>query len=153
MTAMDARRRFLLFLAGALLSGPGFAAAPPKKKAPAPKPETKTRVVIQVSDSDSKRWNLALTTAKTLQSEYGEEKIDVAIVALGAGVNMLKDDADVSNRVQSAIARKIFIIACHSSMSALNVTEDNLGRNIFVVPSGAAEIVKRQRDGWIYLRP
>ncbi len=150
---MHSRRRLLLLLAGAFVSGPVLAAAPPKKKTPQPKPEPKTRVVIQVSDSDSKRWNLALTTAKTLQSEYGEEKIDVAIVALGPGVNMLKDDADVSNRVQTAIARKIFIIACQSSMSALNVSADNLGRNVFVVPSGAAEIVKRQRDGWTYLRP
>ncbi len=153
MNEMDARRRLLLLLAGAFLSGPALAAAPPKKKTPQPKPEPKTRVVIQVSEGDSKRWNLVLTTAKTLQSEYGEEKIDVAIVALGPGVNMLKDDADVSNRVQTAIARKIFIIACHSSMSALNVSADNLARNVFVVPSGAAEIVKRQRDGWIYLRP
>jgi hypothetical protein len=139
------RRRFLLLLTGAVLILPGSVpAATIRKKTPPPK--AKERVVIQVSDSDSKRWNLALTTAKTLQSEYGEDKIDVAIIAMGPGVNMAKDDADVANRVQAAIARKIFVIACGSSMKALNLSEDGL-------PSGAAELVKRQRDGWVYLRP
>ena len=140
-------RRHLL---GTLLLLPLAAMAAPKKKTPA---AAKERVVIQVSESDSKRWNLALTTAKGLQSEYGEDKIDVAIVAIGPGVNMLKDDADVANRVQNAIGRRIFVIACGSSMKALNIDQDSLGPKVFVVPSGAAEIVKRQRTGWTYLRP
>lgn len=140
------RRRLLLT---ALLLPLAAAAAPKKKAAPAPK----ERVVIQVSDGDSKRWNQALTIAKNLQDEYGPERIDIAVIAIGPGVNMLKDDADVANRVQNAIGRKIFMIACGSSMKALNIEHDALGPKVFVVPSGAAEIVKRQRTGWTYLRP
>lgn len=145
-----ARRHFITLLSSAAAALALDVAAAPKKKSVVPKKE---RVVLQVSESDSKRWNLVLTTAKTLQTEFGEDRIDVAIVAIGPGVNMLKEDADVANRVQTAIARKIFIVACGSSMKALNVDPDSLSRNVFVVPSGAAELVKRQRDGWLYLRP
>lgn len=147
-----ARRYFIKLLTGAGLAFPlGLAAAPKaSRKPPAPKKE---RVVLQISDSDSKRWNLLLNTAKSLQTEYGEDKIDVAIVAIGPGINMLKDDSDVANRVQTAIERKIFFMSCESSMKALNLEEKSLIRHVFVVPSGAAELVKRQRDGWVYLRP
>lgn len=147
-----ARRHFINLLTGAALLLPLSLVAAPKtsRKKPAPKKE---RVVLQISDSDSKRWNLVLNTAKTLQTEYGEDKIDVAIVAIGPGINMLKDDSDVANRVQTAIERKIFFMSCESSMKALNVEEKSLSRHVFVVPSGAAELIKRQRDGWVYLRP
>jgi intracellular sulfur oxidation DsrE/DsrF family protein len=38
-------------------------------------------------------------------------------------------------------------------MKTLNISEDALVRHVFVVPSGAAEIIRRQRSGWTYLRP
>ena len=129
---------------------PLAALAAPKKKVVTP---PKERVVIQVSDGDSKRWNLAISTARTLQTEFGEDKIDVAIVAIGPGVNMLKEDSDVANRIENAISRKVFVMACGVSMKTLNISEDALVRHVFVVPSGAAEIIRRQRSGWTYLRP
>ncbi len=132
------------FIALALSAGAGAA---PKKK-----PPPKERVVIQVTDSDPKRWNLVLTTAKQIKSELGEDKVDIAIIAIGPGVNMFKDGSDVAMRIENAIARKIFVIACGASMKALNLEDDDLARHVFVVPSGAAEIVKRQRAGWTYLR-
>ncbi len=122
-----------------------------RNKSPAKPP--KERVVVQVSDGDPKRWNLALDTAKALQGEFGADRIDVAIVAFGAGVNMLKDDSSVANRIETAIERKIFLVACAASMKALNVSEDSLPRAVYVVPSGAAELVRRQRAGWAVLRP
>lgn len=143
------RRRLLATLAAAMLLPIGASAAP-KKKTTTPQKE---RVVLQITDSDPKRWNLVLSTARTLQTEFGEDKIDVAIVAYGPGVNMLKADSDVANRVESAIARKVFILAGAASLKAHNVDEDSLARHVFVVPSGAAEIVRRQRAGWTYLRP
>ena len=142
------RPLFAVLLAFVALTMSAGTWAAPKKKPTA----AKERVVIQVTDSDPKRWNLVLTTAKQLKTEFGDDKIDVAIVAIGAGVNMFKDGSDVAMRVENAIARKIFVIACGASMKALNLEEDDLARHVFVVSSGAAEIVKRQRAGWVYLR-
>ncbi len=148
---MHVLRRSLItaLVAGIALAVSSGAWAVPKKKSAT---ANKERVVIQVTGSDSKHWNLVLTTAKQLKSEYGDDKIDVAIIAIGPGVNMFKDGSDVANRVENAVARKIFVIACGASMKSMNLEPDDLTRHIFVVPSGAVEIIKRQRAGWTYLR-
>jgi intracellular sulfur oxidation DsrE/DsrF family protein len=148
---MPDRRRSLItaLVAGIALAVSSGVWAVPKKK---PAAATKERVVIQVTSSDPKHWNHVLTTAKQLKSEYGDDKVDVAIIAIGPGVNMFKEGSDVANRVENAVARKIFVIACGASMKSLNLEPDDLARHIFVVPSGAVEIVKRQRAGWTYLR-
>lgn len=130
----------------ALTMAVNVGATPRKKTAP------KERVVMQVTDSDPKRWNQILTTAKQLKAELGEGKIDIVVIAIGPGVNMLKEGSDVANRIENAIARKISLIACGASMKALNLDEDDMVDSVHVVPSGAAEIIKRQRAGWAYLR-
>lgn len=112
----------------------------------------KERVLLQVTDSDPKRWNLILTTAKQLTAELGEGKVDIVIIAIGPGVNMFKEGSDVSNRIENAVARRISLIACGSSMKALNLDEDDLSSHVHIVHSGVVEVIKRQRAGWAYLR-
>lgn len=144
-------RRHFAALAGALFAAPLMAAATKKSSSSAKR--TRERVVLQTSDSEPKRWNLVLTTAKTLQKEYGDEKIVVEIVAFGPGVNMLKTDSEVANRVANALGRGILVTACAASLKAHNIDEEDLVKYVTTVTSGVVHIVQRQRSGWLYLKP
>lgn len=111
------------------------------------------KVVIQVSDNDPAKWNLALNNAKNLQEDVGAANVDVEIVAYGPGIGMLKFDAPVSDRIGDAVKANIKVFACQNTMHNQKLTKEDMNSAVGYVPSGAAEIVIRQGEGWAYLRP
>lgn len=117
-----------------------------------PLPE-KQSVVIQVSDSDPAKWNLALNNAKNLQADLGKDNVNVEIVAYGPGLDMLKFDSEVSNRLTDARKSGVTLAACGNTMKARKVNKQDLHADVTVVPAGVIEIMQKQRAGWTYIRP
>jgi intracellular sulfur oxidation DsrE/DsrF family protein len=113
----------------------------------------KERVVIQVSDNDPQKWNLALNNAKNVQADLGADKTEIEIVAYGPGIGMLKADALVANRVEDAIAAGVRVVACENTMKAQKLGRDDMQGRIGYVMAGVVEIMRRQQQGWAYLRP
>jgi intracellular sulfur oxidation DsrE/DsrF family protein len=116
-------------------------------------PAAKEHLVMQVSDADAGKWNLALNNAKNAQQDYGAGKIDIEIVTYGPGVNMLKLDSIVANRIDEAKQAGIAIVACQNTMKNMKLTEADMLPNTSYVPSGVVELVKKQREGYAYIRP
>lgn len=113
----------------------------------------KARVVFQVSDSDTGKWNLALNNAKNVQDSFGADKVDVEIVVYGPGIGMLKADATTNNRVAGATKSGVQIVACENTMDAQKLTRADMNPAISYVPGGVVEVMKRQGEGWAYVRP
>lgn len=116
-------------------------------------PAVKERLVIQVSDADAGKWNLALSNAKNVQQAYGTDKVDIEIVTYGPGVGMLKSDSTVAKRIDEAKQSGIAIVACQNTMRGMKLTAGDMLPNTDYVPSGAVELIKKQREGYAYLRP
>ncbi|HEY2629998.1 MAG TPA: DsrE family protein [Usitatibacter sp.] len=112
-----------------------------------------TRVVIQVSDADPARWNLALNNAKNLQSDLGANNVDIEIVAYGPGLSMLKVGSAVSPRIDESVLSGMKIAACENTMANQKVTREQILPGVSFVPAGVVEIVRKQQEGWAYLRP
>ena len=136
------RRLFLVALVTAL---PWFAAA---QDAARP-----TRVVVQVSEADPARWNLVLNNVKNLQDDLGANNVTVEIVAYGPGIGMLKFDAPTNSRVSDALKAGVTVLACENTMRNQTLARADMHPGVSYVPAGVVAIVKRQRDGWAYLRP
>lgn len=113
----------------------------------------KERVVIQVSDADPGKWNLALNNAKNIQASFGADKADIEIVTYGPGIGMLKMDSVVGNRVADAKKEGISIVACQNTMRNMKLTEADMLPNSSYVPSGVVELIKKQQEGYAYIRP
>jgi hypothetical protein len=112
-----------------------------------------TKVVFQVSDGDAAKWNLALNNAKNVQQELGASKVQIEIVAYGPGIGMLKDDSTAANRVAEAIQSGIEIVACENTMMAQKLTKADMNKSVGYVSAGVVELMKRQSEGWAYIRP
>ena len=113
----------------------------------------KNRIVIQVSDGDPARWNLALNNAKNLQADLGIDNVEIEIVAYGPGLAMLKTDSPVSPRIDEAVLSGMKISACENTMATQKVTRDQILPGVSFVPAGVVEIMRKQQQGWAYLRP
>jgi intracellular sulfur oxidation DsrE/DsrF family protein len=113
----------------------------------------KSRVVFQVSDGDAAKWGLALNNASNVQQELGADKVDVEIVAYGPGIGMLKADSIAANRITEAVQGGVRVVACENTMKAQKLVKSDMNGSVGFVPAGVVEIMKRQAEGWAYIRP
>ena len=113
----------------------------------------RSRVVMQVSDNDPANWNLALNNAKNIQADLGAANVDIEVVAYGPGINMLKADSVVGNRVGEALGAGVKIVACENTMRNQKLVRADMHPNVTYVPAGVVQIIQRQQQGWAYLRP
>ena len=142
---MPSTRRTLL-LAFALLPIASIA-----QTAPAPK---KHRLVIQVTDNDPARWNMVLNNTKNAQKDMGgADNIDIEIVAYGPGLHMLKKESTVGERIAEMTKSGVKFAACQNAMKGMKLTKDDMLTTVDYVPAGVTELMKKQEEGWAYLRP
>lgn len=113
----------------------------------------KSKMVIQVSDNNAATWNLALNNAKNIQKDVGKDNVDLEIVAFGPGINMLKADSEVANRIDEAIEAGVQVLACQNTMRNQKLSKEDMNGKVNYVSSGVVEILRRQEQGYAYLRP
>ena len=113
----------------------------------------KQRVIFQVSDADPVKWNLALNNAKNVQADLGKDNVQIEIVAYGPGLAMLKAESPVAARLAGALDDSVGLIACENTMTTTHVGRDEMYEGISYVKAGVTYIMKRQQEGWAYIRP
>jgi intracellular sulfur oxidation DsrE/DsrF family protein len=150
MKKISATRRSMIARSMALV-GAGAVAAPAVAALPAATTGP-YKVVFQVSDADPKKWTLTLNNVKNLQEALGANNVSVEIVAYGPGIGMLKADSEIGNRVLEALQAQVAVMACENTMRGQHLTHADMLGKIGYVPSGVAELVKRQAEGYAYIR-
>ena len=115
--------------------------------------QDKQKVVFQVSDNDPAKWNLALNNARNVQADLGKDKVQIEIVAYGPGLNMLKAESKVAARLAEALDNEVALLACENTMTNTKVTKADMYGGVSFVLAGVTHIMKRQREGWAYIRP
>ena len=145
------RRRLSITLTGLLLAPllgrMGAARAQPAAHG---KPH---RVVIQVSDADPAKWALALNNASNIQQDLGADQVTIEIVAYGPGIGLLKLESVLGARISEAIAAGVSVQACENTMRNQKMVQGDMLPGIGYVPSGVVQLMKRQKEGWAYIRP
>ena len=132
---------------GSLL-GCGHMGASAQQQAPG-----RPQVVVQVSDADPAKWNLALNNARNLQHGVGAGGVDIELVAFGPGIGMLEKGSAVAQRIDEATLSGVKVLACENTMHARKLAKPDMLDGIGYVPSGVVEIMKKQQQGWSYVRP
>ena len=115
--------------------------------------QQKQRVIFQVSDNDPAKWSLALNNARNVQQDLGKNNVEIEIVAYGPGLGMLKADSKVADRLAQALDNSVGLLACENTMTNTRVTRDEMYGGIAYVKAGVTHIMKRQQQGWAYIRP
>lgn len=145
--AADGRRSFMAAGAAAL------ATALPAGATQAPAGGKPNKVVLQVSDGDDKKWALALNNAYNVQNDLGADTVDLEIVVYGPGIGMLKSNSVVGERVASAMKSGLRVVACENTMAAQKLTKADMLPGIGYVPAGVVELMRKQQQGYAYIRP
>jgi len=111
------------------------------------------KVVFQVSDADPAKWNLTLNNIRNVQQDLGAGKVEVEVVAYGPGIGMLKLESPVAQRVADALGQGVKVVACENTLTAQKLVRGDMLPNIAYVPAGVVELMRKQQQGWAYIRP
>lgn len=141
------KRLYAALICGVLLFGYSFVHA-----ADTPAPHHNW-ILIHLTDNDPARWSLALNNAKNLQSALGKDNVKIEIVANGPGIQMLKFESELGNRLQDAADSGVLIAVCANSMKAYKLSMADMHPVVRQVPAGVAELLIKQQEGWAYIRP
>ena len=136
----------LLLWQGALLSQAGEAMAG-RGKVPAHK------VIFQVSDNDPQKWYLTLSNTRNVQKELGKGNVQIEVLAYGPGLDMVVLETEVAEKLEEAMGNGVTIVACENTMIGRKLTRADMYPGIGYVKTGVVELMKRQREGWAYVRP
>ena len=112
----------------------------------------KNRALFQVTDNDPARWTLILNNMQNLREGVGGEPVEIELVAYGPGINMLKSDSSVKQRIAEALKSGVKVNACQNTMNGMKLTPADMLPEIGYVPSGVVEVMRKQQQGWAYIR-
>ena len=138
---IDRKWKFLILVALISFGSLAFAASP-----------SKHRVLFAVSSPDPADWQMVSRNAYNLMQGMQPDSVDVEIVAFGSGIGMLKLDTPVRSDIESLQKAGVHFVACANSMRVAHLTITDLVPNATVVPSGIVEIVRKQEEGWSYIK-
>lgn len=137
----------ILFSLTALLLALTFAAVSQTPNAP-----KKHRIVFE-NNSGPDAWDQVLGNIGNIKKAFAGEEVQVEVVCLGKGLSMLlKTNKDYEERLQKMAQEGVILSACQNSMRARNVKTEDLFSFAGQVDSGAAQIIRREEQGWSYLK-
>ncbi len=111
----------------------------------------KYRVVFHLDEDDDMRVSLALNNIRNLIADLVD--VEVELVAYASGVNTLRRNSGYSDTIKMLMDRGVKFAACSNTLRGMGIGPEDLLDGVEAVPSGAGEIVRRQAEGWAYLRP
>jgi intracellular sulfur oxidation DsrE/DsrF family protein len=116
-------------------------------------PEPMHRVVFDLTSPQPATWTALMNNAENLQKRFGEAHTELEVVCHGPGLAfLLRSNKPAEARMASLAKRHMVFAACHNTMNAMQVTQDELFPFAKVVPSGVGELVLKQEAGWSYLK-
>ncbi len=114
----------------------------------------KHRVVIDVTNPAPEVWGTVLNSIQNIQKALGPENVEIEVVGHERGLSMVVKAANSSmeERMQKISSTGVVFAACENSMRHQNVTKADLFPFDVPVDSGAAELIRKQNDGWAYIK-
>lgn len=131
-----------------------------KQSNPDARGEKTWNLMLHVSTEDPYRLNILLDEAEALLRAYSktEQKLQLEILTNGKGLSLVSDNGKTySQRLQDLNKKfgNLAVLACGQALKRYEQTTGHrlkLRPNTQVVPSAVGQVIKRQKEGWTYIR-
>ncbi len=114
------------------------------------------KVVVHVNFAQTTHQRIGLKNVENILKIAGAEgiKAEIEVVCHGEGIRLVeKARTELADEVAAMANQAVRFVACENTMRERSLGRDDLLPNVGTVPSGAFEIVIRQRDGYSYFKP
>lgn len=116
----------------------------------------KLKVLFHINENE--KWKILLGNIANLLMDAGQQNVYAIVLANGHSVYGYSDPEKLSQMEQLS-ARGVKFIACRNSLKNMCdegvacMKEELLPPFIGIVPAGITEIIRRQQDGYAYIKP
>lgn len=133
-----------------------LAASPAIQASPESKPFAEERIVLQISDPNPFKQTLVLNVASNLVKYYGQDKVDVEIVAFGPGLRLLMANNANKGRIKGLADSGVQFSACKNTIK--NFTKKlghapELNPMAHPVAAGVVRIIELENKGYKLIKP
>lgn len=112
------------------------------------------KVIFHIDEIN--KWKLLLANVSNLLNGIDNEKLYVEVLANSEAVKYYDTtqnlDADF-NAMEKLNKRDVKFVACNNALTAYGIKKEILYKFIDIVPAGVVELVKRQSEGYAYIKP
>ena len=110
------------------------------------------QVVMQLNSGDTAVWSSMLGNVRNFQKVW-PGKVTIEVVVHGKALNFLvKEKSHLVSEIESMTKLGVIFNACENTMNKYGIRKDMLIPSVSSVPSGVAELVIKQEEGWSYLK-
>jgi intracellular sulfur oxidation DsrE/DsrF family protein len=111
----------------------------------------KHRVVWDLSSADTTVQAAVFRQINNARVEIPD--LDIEVVFHGQAIYvMMKDSTQFADRIKIAKDKGVTLAVCNNSLRRLKIDPSQVSPSAIVVPSAVAELIKKQTDGWSYLK-
>lgn len=111
----------------------------------------KHRVVWDLSSADTTVQGSVFRQINNARTEIPD--LDIEVVFHGQAVfAVMKDSTQFASRIKIAKEKGVTLAVCNNSLRRLKIDPSQVSPLATIVPSAVAELIKKQTDGWSYLK-
>lgn len=111
-------------------------------------------VLFHLDEGSAFRLKLVLSNIQNLLTALVEKEVEIECIVNGAGVKLFqlpKDSKHEEN--EKLVKRSVRFLICQHSLNVYDLTKEAILDVVEFVPSGVGELVKKQAEGWAYIKP
>ena len=123
---------------------------------PESKPFAEKRIVLQISDPNPFKQTLVLNVANNLIKHYGQDKVDIEIVAFGPGLRLLLKENKNVERIEGLTNSGVQFSACQNTIKGMTKKlghKPELVSSATPVSAGVVQIIDLVDKGYQLIRP
>jgi intracellular sulfur oxidation DsrE/DsrF family protein len=113
--------------------------------------EKKLKVVWDVVDADTTTTAAVFRQINNALVQVPD--LEIEVVFHGPAIfGLMKDSTIFSSRIKVAKQKGVTMAVCNNSMKRYKVDASQLVGEAIIVPSAVVELIKKQSEGWSYLK-
>lgn len=113
--------------------------------------QKKLSVVWDLSSTDTSEQAAVFRQINNALAQVPDMQIEV--VFHGQAVYaMMKDSTQFASRIKAAKEKGVTMAVCNNSLKRLKIDPSQIAPEGIVVPSAVVEIIRKQSEGWSYLK-
>lgn len=109
-------------------------------------------VVVHLDEEGDDKYRAVLRNVGNLVTDLGDQAT-VELVAHGPGIGLCLINSSLAEDLQDLIGRGVVVAACENTLEMKGIGLEHLAAGVVTVPSGMGELVRKQQNGWAYVRP